>query len=173
MGRKDSPWRRGLQNRRSPEEFKIAAPDPFSLWGKVATPSPPSATPWVSTRWSRPRTAGRPDHHFSPPPLNHRPGSVRSLVWGFWTAEPWDGDGIWAWKGSAGGNCLVRRSGSWPEAINKPSAAGHSRVRAFCAAPRAGRVGSGEASTDLLINQLWSRHRPAVKSAFEASSSFL
>lgn len=71
---------------------------------------------------------------------------------------------------------LVRslgRPGTQPEAINKPSAATQNRVRASSCAPPADGVRSGKASTDLFINQLWSRHSPAVKSTFEASSSFL
>lgn len=65
------------------------------------------------------------------------------------------------------------RPGSGPEAINKPDPAGHSRARASGAVPGLTGEGAEKRAWILLINQLWSRHSPAVKSTFEASSSFL
>lgn len=151
---------------------------PFLPLGQTwRPPSPPLSTPWVSAGWIRTRAPGRPDHLLPSLPTT---GGAQSRVWcGAWGRQIRGMETALgreeAGKGS-GRRELVRslsRPGSRPEAINKPSAARHSRVRASSAAPGADGVGSGEASTDLFINQLWSRHRPAVKSAFEASSSFL
>lgn len=65
------------------------------------------------------------------------------------------------------------RPGSRPEAINKLSPARLCSVRASSAAPGLPREGAAKPAQILFINQLWSRHRPAVKSTSRASSSFL
>lgn len=65
------------------------------------------------------------------------------------------------------------RPGSRPEAINKPRPARHSRVRASSTAPGLPGEGAAKRAQILFISQLGSRHRPAAKSTFEASSSFL
>lgn len=98
--------------------------------------------------------AGRPGHLSA---SNPKPpaGSVQSLVRGSGKAEPplgrrWPRG--WGDEGKGSGRRELAQSpgcpGSWPDAVNKPSPARHSPVRASSAAPRAVGGGSGEASAD-------------------------
>lgn len=91
-----------------------------------------------------------------PPPLNHRRALFRVWCgdWGRQTPPPpgqrWPRG--WGDEGKGSGRRELAQSpgcpGSWPDAVNKPSPARHSPVRASSAAPRAVGGGSGEASAD-------------------------